>query len=65
METTEVLRLMTYSQAAKVLGVSERTVWALVDGGDLPAVRFGRNVRIHPEDLAAFIEQRRGPGAGT
>jgi len=56
--------LLTYREAAKVLGVTERTVWTLVDGGVLPAVRFGRSVRIDPADLRAFIERaKRGGGA--
>lgn len=49
--------LLTYREAAGVLGVSERKVWTLVDEGRLPAVRFGRNVRIDPADLRAFIER--------
>jgi excisionase family DNA binding protein len=49
--------LLKYREAAKVLGVTERTVWAMVDRGTLPAVRFGRSVRIDPADLRAFIEE--------
>lgn len=48
--------LLTYRQAAEVLGVTDRTIWTLVDSGRLPAVRFGRSVRIDPNDLRAFIE---------
>lgn len=56
-------RLLTYREAAKVLGVTERTLWMLVDRGLLPAVRFGRSVRIDPADLRAFIERGKGRGA--
>ena len=49
--------LLTYKRAAEVLGVTERTVWTLVDSGDLPAVRFGRSVRIDPADLRAYIDR--------
>lgn len=57
--------LLTYRQAAKVLGVTERTVWSLVDEGTMPAVRFGRSVRIDPTDLRAFIERgKRGEIGG-
>ncbi|MFO0828096.1 MAG: helix-turn-helix domain-containing protein [Phycisphaerales bacterium] len=60
----ELSPLLTYREAAKVLGVTDRTVWTLVDGGVLPAVRFGRSVRIDPADLRAFIERaKRGDGA--
>lgn len=47
--------LLTYDAAGKVLGVTSRTVWTLVDRGDLPAVRFGNSVRIDPVDLRDFI----------
>lgn len=55
---------MTYRQAAEVLGVSERSVWTLVDQGALPAVRFGGSVRIDPADLRAFIERAKGGEIG-
>ncbi len=50
-------RLLSYEQAGKLLGVTGRTVWTLVDRGDLPAVRFGHSVRIDPGDLRAFIQR--------
>jgi len=49
-------RLLTYHEAAKLLDVTERTVWNLVHRGELPAVRFGRSVRIDPVDLRAYID---------
>lgn len=56
--------LLTYRQAAKVLGVTERTIWTLVDQGALPVARFGRSVRIDPVDLRGFIDRAKGNGAG-
>ena len=53
-------RLLTYLQAAKLLGVSDRTVWSLVARDELPAVRFGRSVRIDPADLRAFVQRAKG-----
>ena len=47
--------LLTYRQAAEILGVTDRTIWSLVDQGKLPAVRFGRSVRIDPDDLRGLI----------
>lgn len=56
--------LLTYDQAGEVLSVTGRTIWTLVDRGDLPAVRFGGNVRIDPVDLRAFIERaKQGRGS--
>ena len=61
--TPTVEGLLTYDHAGKLLGVSGRTVWTLVDRGELSAVRFGHSVRIDPADLRAFIEQAKGRGA--
>lgn len=58
-----VPQLLTYKQAATVLGVTERTIWTLVNRGSLPVVRFGRSVRIDPADLRAFIERSKQGGA--
>lgn len=54
--------LLTYAQAAEVLGVTGRTVQTLVSTGELPAVRFGGSVRIDPADLRTFINERKGGG---
>lgn len=52
--------LLTYGQAAELLGVSDRTVWSLVKKGELPAVRLaGRTVRIDRRDLDQFIADRK------
>jgi len=56
-----VEKLLTYKQAGELLGVTERTVWTLVADGELPAVRFGRSVRIDPADLRAYIDSRKTP----
>ena len=60
---SSAVMLLTYREAARLLQVSDRTVWTLVDRGDLPAVRFGRTVRIDRRDLEAFIETRKKKGA--
>jgi excisionase family DNA binding protein len=57
--------LFTYREAATVLGVTPRTVWTLVQAGTLPAVRFGRSVRIDPADLRRFIDRAKGVTQGV
>ena len=52
--------LLTAQQAAQFLAVSERTIWNLVKDGRLPAVRFGRILRIDRADLDAFIQACKG-----
>jgi excisionase family DNA binding protein len=58
-------KLLTYKQAGTLLGVTERTVWTLVNDGELPAVRFGRSVRIDPADLRAYIDRCKTPAKGV
>ncbi len=58
--STDAPRLLTYREAAEILGVVDRTIYNLVRRGVLPAVRFGGNVRIDPRDLADFIEAAKG-----
>ena len=54
-------RLLTYRETSNLLGVTERTIFALVRGGDLPVIRFGRSVRFDPADARAFIEKSKRP----
>lgn len=64
--TTPIIgRLLTYREAGKLLGVTERTIWTLVDQGELPAVRFGRSVRIDPSDLRAYIDRCKTAAKGV
>jgi excisionase family DNA binding protein len=49
--------LMTYQDAADVLGVSLATLKRLVRDGDLPVVRFRGCARLRPDDLARFIDE--------
>jgi excisionase family DNA binding protein len=44
--------------AARMLGVSPRTLWKLTDIGELPHVRIGRRVLYCPQQLLAWIELR-------
>jgi excisionase family DNA binding protein len=53
-------RLLLIDQVAEGLGVSSRTVRRLIARRELVACRLGRSVRVHPDDLAAYIDRRRG-----
>lgn len=58
--------LLHAKEAARVLGISERTFWSLVSGGKLPVVRLSaRCVRVDPKDLAEFIDARRSAPVGA
>ena len=48
--------LYTTDEVAKLLRVHQRTVQEWIRAGMLPAVRYGRLLRIRQADLAAFGE---------
>lgn len=43
------VRFLTVAEVASMMRVSKMTVYRLVHGGELPAVRVGRSFRV-PED---------------
>jgi excisionase family DNA binding protein len=52
------MQLLTAEQAAQRLNISVKTVYQLVAKGLLPCVRpspGGRTIRIHEEDLSAYL----------
>ena len=53
--------LMTPEEAADVLGTTERHIWRLIRQGELPKVKIGDKVRVHKDDVAAYVEQQRIP----
>ena len=55
-----VARLLLIDHVADGLGVSKRTVRRLIARRELVACRLGRLVRVHPDDLAAYVNRQRG-----
>lgn len=47
--------LLTIQEAAELLKVSEATLRGLIKGGEVRAIRFGREWRIAVKDLEAFL----------
>jgi len=45
--------------AAEYLGVTLRTIYKLIDQGDLPAYKIGRVFRMRRSDLDDFLERSR------
>lgn len=48
---------LTYRQTAEALSLCERTVWMLVQKGQLKAVRAGRAVRIPIAEIERFLSE--------
>ena len=49
------LQLLTASEAAKLLMITPRTVYRMMENGEIATVRFGGSVRIRKQDLEDFI----------
>ena len=60
--TADTPLLLKPGDAAKALAISPRKLWELTNTGEIPCVRIGRAVRYSPDDLRAWIEERKGCG---
>ncbi len=55
--------LLTLHEVADLLKVKEATVRTWINQGGLRAIKFGREWRVAPKDLEAFVETHAtGPG---
>ena len=53
---TDAPRWLSTAEAAKRLGITPRTLYRFIDGGQLPAYRFGRVIRLQEHEVDDFIE---------
>ena len=51
--------LLTIADVADQLQVSTKTVRRMITRGDLPVHRLGRQIRVAPHDLGAFLHRSR------
>lgn len=58
-EELEQRLLLTSREAAKVLAISQRTLFTLTKAGKLAVVRIGSGVRYLLSDLTKFVEAQR------
>lgn len=56
-------KLLTVNEVANILRVSNMTVYRLVKGGQIPAIRVGKNYRIKESDVNDYLN-RGSQGAG-
>ena len=58
MNTNTVPILINAEELARMMDVSERTLWRLLSGGKVPQpVRIGRNTRWRLAEVAEWIER--------
>jgi excisionase family DNA binding protein len=49
-------QFLTVAEVAALMRVSKMTVYRLVHGGELPAVRVGRSFRVHAKAVHDYLE---------
>ena len=50
-------KFLTIAEVAGMMRVSKMTVYRLVHGGELPAVRVGRSFRVLEEDVDEYLRK--------
>jgi excisionase family DNA binding protein len=50
-------KFLTIAEVAAMMRVSKMTVYRLVHGGDLPALRVGRSFRVLEEDVNEYLRK--------
>lgn len=58
---SEQKKLLTPLEVAERLGITPATVRRWANEGRLPAVRLGRLIRFHPDDIDALLSELRTP----
>ncbi|NPV59551.1 MAG: helix-turn-helix domain-containing protein [Actinobacteria bacterium] len=58
-------KLLTVNEVANILRVSNMTVYRLVKGGQIPAIRVGKNYRIKESDVNDYLNRGSQRTGGT
>jgi len=53
-------RLLTVREVAERLAVCTATIYTLCERGEIQHLRVSNAIRVHPDDLEAFIAGKRG-----
>lgn len=56
----ETLRLLTLTEAAKLLHISTKTLQRMIRGGEIPALKVGGQWRLRESQLMYWIQSREG-----
>ncbi len=62
MRTEAPKLLLSPREAARALGISERTLWTITQSREVPSLRIGRLVKYRPEALAAWLAEKEKGG---
>lgn len=51
------VRFLTVAEVAAIMRVSKMTVYRMVHGGELPAIRVGRSFRVPEDAVNDYLKQ--------
>ena len=57
--TAQEIHWLGTAEAAAYLGITTRTLYRIIDEGQLAAYKFGRVIRLKQDEVDAFIEGSR------
>lgn len=57
--TAQEIQWLGTAEAAAYLGITTRTLYRIIDEGQLAAYKFGRVIRLKQDEVDAFIEGSR------
>lgn len=61
--TRDEVNWVSTREASRQLGITVRTLYRLIDGGQIAAYKFGRVIRMKQPDIDDYIERARiSPG---
>jgi excisionase family DNA binding protein len=55
----EEINWLSTREAARQLGITTRTLYRLIDSGQIPAYKFGRVIRLQEHEVDAFVQSAR------
>ena len=58
-EISESSQLLKAGDVSKILNISRSMTYRLLDQGEIPCIHINQAVRVHPNDLEAFINKNR------
>lgn len=56
-DSAEAPMLLKIPEVAKILALSRSKVYGMLESGELPSVRFGKNRRVKRADVMKLIDQ--------
>jgi excisionase family DNA binding protein len=65
MEIAMATKLLKVTDVMNVLNISRSKAYSMLDQGDIPSIKLGRLVRVHPEVLNQFIIDKQSDNNGS